>query len=284
MNYKKKTMAFAFIIFLLISHQTIARDKKPPTYFPITEHGKMIPWEKVKTLLPIGKKFEVIDFETGFHFMVQRRAGDKHADVQPLTYKDTAIMKHVFNGKWSWKRRAIIIPAKGKMIAASMHGMPHGAGALANGFPGHFCIHFPGSTTHRTKNEDPSHQLMIIKAAGKLNDYAQKATPKQVVNLFLVGIKQGDERFILPALKNQKLKRSYLSITKDISAIQYKIRTDGIRPSFVVKTEIPVEASIYWSERGNEKTDLLFTVERLSLTDPWKISNIEFGQSKSKKE
>ncbi|MDQ7862438.1 hypothetical protein RCO48_19805 [Peribacillus frigoritolerans] len=45
-----------------------------------------------------------------------------------------------------------------QMIAASMHGMPHGAGALQNGFSGHFCVHFSGSITHRLKNEDLSHK------------------------------------------------------------------------------------------------------------------------------
>ena len=57
-------------------------------------------------------------------------------------------MKTIYNGKWSWKRRAILIITHDQLLAASMHGMPHGAGALKNGFPGHFCVHFYGSTTH----------------------------------------------------------------------------------------------------------------------------------------
>ena len=42
------------------------------------------------------------------------------------------------------KRRAIIVLIdENQIIAASMYGrMPHGAGALQNGFPGHFCVHF----------------------------------------------------------------------------------------------------------------------------------------------
>ena len=110
--------------------------------------------EKANEVLPNKSIFTILDVETGLHFTVQRRAGSNHADVQPLTYRDTKIMKTIYNGKWSWKRRSILIIAKDQLLAASMHGMPHGAGALKNGFPGHFCVHFYGSTTHGSGNED----------------------------------------------------------------------------------------------------------------------------------
>src|SRR3954471_12861771 len=95
----------------------------------------MLPWEKVYGILPKYSKFTVLDVETGKMFKVQRRAGSRHADVQPLTSKDTKIMKEIYGGKWSWKRRAIIVIHKDQWIAGSMHGMPHGAGVLANNFP-----------------------------------------------------------------------------------------------------------------------------------------------------
>ncbi|PMX97600.1 hypothetical protein C1Y18_36120, partial [Pseudomonas sp. MPR-R5A] len=69
---------------------------------------------------------------------------------------------------------------------------PHGAGALANNFPGHFCIHFYGSTTHRTNSMDLSHKLMILKAAGKLDEYAATANPDKVISAFIAGLKQQD--------------------------------------------------------------------------------------------
>lgn len=103
---------------------------------------QMLPWKEAKEHLPKFKKFTVLDVDTGKRFDVQRRAGSEHADVQPLTKEDTKTMKEIYNGKWSWKRRAIIVISDGEWIAASMHGMPHGAGALSNNFPGHFCIHF----------------------------------------------------------------------------------------------------------------------------------------------
>src|SRR3954471_10645169 len=79
----------------------------------------MLPWEKVYKILPKYSKFTVLDVETGKMFHVQRRAGSRHADVQPLTPKDTTIMKDIYGGKWSWKRRAIIVIHDNQWIAAS---------------------------------------------------------------------------------------------------------------------------------------------------------------------
>jgi hypothetical protein len=109
---------------------------------PISFKIEMLPWEDVNEILPNKTKFTIIDVETGLQFRVQRRAGNQHADVQLLTREDTQIMKKIYNGKWSWKRRAIIVLISDQMIAAFIHGMPHGAGALQNGFLGHFFVHF----------------------------------------------------------------------------------------------------------------------------------------------
>ncbi|WP_449622405.1 hypothetical protein [Robertmurraya sp. Marseille-Q9965] len=157
---------------------------------------EMLEWEEVNILLPKYSKFTVRDVITGKEFRVQRRAGSRHADVQPLTNEDTAIMKGIYDGTWSWKRRAIIVLHENKKIAASMHGMPHGAGALKNNFPGHFCIHFYGSTTHRRNFMDLSHKLMILKAAGKLEDHLQKANPYELISALIAGFKEDDETII----------------------------------------------------------------------------------------
>lgn len=130
-------------------------------------YGEMLPWSEVKHLFPKKARSQIIDLETGLTFDVERRAGDKHADVQPLTRADTDVMKRIYKGKWIWDRRAILIQVDDRRIAASMHGMPHGRGSLQNGFPGISAFIFFGSTTHLTQNADPSHQLMIHKAAGK---------------------------------------------------------------------------------------------------------------------
>ena len=130
--------------------------------------GVIMPWEEVKSYFAMYCRAEIIDFETGKSFMVQRRGGRYHADCQPLTRQDTAIMKEIF-GRWSWERRAAIVVVGGRRIAASMSGMPHGAGQIKdNDFDGHFCVHFWGSRVHTSGRVDPEHQRQVLKAAGKI--------------------------------------------------------------------------------------------------------------------
>lgn len=129
--------------------------------------GELIVWSKANKLFTLYTKATITDVDTGSSFQVQRRGGSLHADVQPLTKTDTATMKKIYGGSWSWNRRAIIVSVGGKRLAASMNGMPHGSGAIKdNNFPGHFCIHFQNSQTHGTKQVDPDHQAAVKKAAG----------------------------------------------------------------------------------------------------------------------
>lgn len=200
---------------------------------------EMLPWEKVNDILPKFSKFTVLDVETGKRFDVQRRAGSRHADVQPLTSEDTKIMKGIYSGKWSWKRRAIIIIHKNQWIAASMHGMPHGAGALENNFGGHFCIHFYGSKTHRKNNMDLSHKLMIFKAAGILKEYANNADPQEVISAYLAGIKQQD----LQLISSFSLQR--LDGKESISFIEnINLKYMSVPPSKDIGNELMLEVPI----------------------------------------
>lgn len=155
-------------------------------------YGEFLMWDQAKEIFRQYDKARVIDFETGMSFLVQRRAGSLHADVQPLTDEDSAVMKIIYGGKWSWRRRAIIVESRGRRLAASMNGMPHGAGAIANNdFAGHFCIHFRDSKTH--SNEDNlAHQIMVWKAAGKVMEKLAGAKPEQVMRIMLVAMEQSD--------------------------------------------------------------------------------------------
>lgn len=157
-------------------------------------YGKLLPWSQVKKIFPKFAKAKVIDLETGMAFMVQRRAGSLHADVQPLTAEDSAVMKQIYGGKWTWKRRAIIVEVNGYRLAASMNGMPHGAGAIAgNDFNGHFCIHFLDSELHsKAKGEDLGHQLMAWKAAGKTSEMLAQARPDRIAAAMLTALAQAD--------------------------------------------------------------------------------------------
>jgi hypothetical protein len=113
-----------------------------------------------------------------------------------LTAEDTAVMKKIYGGQWSWSRRPIIVTVDNNVrIAASMAGMPHAgldnqpkniyinsrSGGYGygqnldtikdNNMNGHFDIHFLGSRTHSSNIVESNHQNAVKKAA----EWAKKA-------------------------------------------------------------------------------------------------------------
>ncbi|MGJ7921675.1 hypothetical protein [Neobacillus sp. LXY-4] len=232
-------------------------------------------WEKVNIILPKYSKFTVIDTETRMKFRVQRRAGSRHADVQPLTSHDTKIMKKIYNGKWSWRRRSIIVQNGKVKIPGSMHGMPHGAGALKNNFPGHFCIHFYGSTTHRTNHMDLSHKLMILKAAGRLESHLAGPDPYEVVNAYIAGLKEKD-RTIVSVVSMQPA--NWTDLFRVIEAVRISHMT--VLPIEDVSQElnlsIPVQVDWFIKGVGAKKFRGNIELIRVSHTDPWKIDTLSF--------
>lgn len=236
---------------------------------------EMLEWEEVNLLLPKYSKFTVKDVITGKEFRVQRRAGSRHADVQPLTNEDTATMKGIYNGTWSWKRRAIIVLHEDKKIAASMHGMPHGAGALKNNFPGHFCIHFYGSTTHRRNFMDLSHKLMILKAAGKLEDHLQKANPYELISALIAGIKEDDET-IIDQVGLQDLK--WAKILKQVDNVAITSMPQLPDEDLTGKLTLAVPIEVDWQMQGGRWKKYRGEIQlvRYTLFDSWKIDVEKF--------
>jgi LysM repeat protein len=129
--------------------------------------GEYLGWfDKVQYIFKKNDVAVVTDIKTGKSFSVKRLYGTNHADVEPLTKEDTAVMKSIY-GSWSWDRRAVIVTIDGKNIAGSMNGMPHGGQQIENNdFQGHFCIHFKGSKTHKGNRTDATHQAAVKVAAG----------------------------------------------------------------------------------------------------------------------
>lgn len=169
-------------------------DESPGESTPRTSYGDFVPWKEADALFPRNAYAMVRDYDTGLGFRVQRRAGTYHADVQPLTAEDTAIMKKIYSGQWTWKRRAVlVILDSGQILAASMNGMPHGSGAIrGNKFNGHFCIHFRDSITHATRSKDAAHQAMIWKAAGVVKEQLALLEVEQAIEVVFVAVAQGD--------------------------------------------------------------------------------------------
>lgn len=126
---------------------------------------QLVHWNEAKAVFERQVKATIIDLETRRSFVVVRTGGTLHADCEPASYKDTTAMKAIFGGRWTWCRRAVIVEVRGRRMAASINGMPHGYDTIDNGFAGHFCVHFFGSRLHSCGIADPVHQAMVLKSA-----------------------------------------------------------------------------------------------------------------------
>ena len=132
------------------------------------KYAKVMDWwtSDIQKIFAKGVVAKITDVETKLFWYEVRRGGTNHADVQPVSKNDTAILKRAYGGKWAWTRRAIWVTIDGVTYAASMNGMPHGGGSIKdNGFDGHHCLHWPGSRTHCSNKVCPNHQKMVQKAA-----------------------------------------------------------------------------------------------------------------------
>lgn len=144
---------------------------------------------KVEEIFARGDTATVYDIDTGKSFKIKRTYGSNHADCETLTKNDTAVMKKIYGGTWSWERRAVIVEVGGLKIAACMTGYPHagsdkyaanrtlssrsggyGRGTnldavKGNNMSGVFDIHFLGSRNHYNNKVDPKHQALVKEAA-----------------------------------------------------------------------------------------------------------------------
>lgn len=137
---------------------------------PVTSsrHGELLDWwTEARYVFSVGKDATVTDFQTGKTFKVRHTMGGNHADAEPLTASDAAVMKQIWGGSFSWTPRAVIISVDGRRLAAAMHSFPHADQSIkTNDYPGHFCIHFLNSTRHNDGLVQASMQTQVKIAAG----------------------------------------------------------------------------------------------------------------------
>lgn len=230
-NLAKHRWAFFMILFsclflpFIFKSELIKEKIKPELVEQKAIQGEYLSWEEVNKLFPKYARATLVDLDTQMKFHIQRRGGSYHADVQPLTADDTSIMKKIYGGEWSWKRRAAILQLdNGRMIAASMNGMPHGSGAIPNNnFPGHFCVHFRDSTTHGSRKSDWGHRIMIWKTAGILDRELKLLEPEDIIRVFVVAMDQGESKIAGKVMSGGKEDELSLAVAE----IKY-IRIDKI--------------------------------------------------------
>ncbi len=211
-------------------------------------YGEFLSWDAVDKIFPKGAKATVIDYDTGMQFEIQRRGGSNHADVQPLTANDTAIMKSIYAGKWGWRRKAVILQLKnGQRIAASMNGMPHGQGAIKNNnFDGHFCIHFRDCKTHASNRVDPAHQMMVWKAGNIVDQQLQSLTPAEILTVFFAALNQ-HELNIAGKLVNSE--NDIMPMMENLGSIE-TIRAENIKK--VAENSYSISVSIIFNDSNRE--------------------------------
>ncbi|CCO08226.1 hypothetical protein [Desulforamulus hydrothermalis] len=201
---------------------------------PEIERGEYLSWDEVDQIFRRYTNATVVDVDTGLSFRVQRRGGTYHADVQPLTAKDTAVMKVIYDGKWSWKRKAVVVEVGGRRIAASMNGMPHGSGAIrGNNFNGHFCIHFRDSKVHQSGQENLAHQMMVWKAAGRFKQIISAMGPQEVIEVFITALDQEDVALALKTLHHptEQQRACLTEIVSQVAGLKVqRIRSEGGSP------------------------------------------------------
>ncbi|MDP4550874.1 hypothetical protein Q9251_08255 [Alkalihalobacillus macyae] len=263
----KKLAIALFMLLLLTLPVQVSSQNSVNQVLPLDGEVKLLKWEKADEIVPRKSIFTIVDVESGKSFQVQRRAGSRHADIQPLTNKDTEVMKEIYT-KWSWKRRAAIVIADGQMIAASMNGMPHGAGALDNGFNGHFCLHFLNSTTHGSSSPDPAHKLMILKAAGKIEEHLSKQSPSEIVDSLMIAINNSDTTLLRQIVPYEQVNLKSLF---GIHVTNWKVIKSERSKNNLFLHENETKVEVYIKESGTITTVITLPAKRDPLSSRWRV-------------
>ena len=132
---------------------------------------ELIRWVDAKDVLKIGATVRVHDVKTGISYHVKSFSNGRHADVEPVTKDDTALLKATYGGVWSWDPRPVWVTVGERTMAASINGMPHAGGVNDdNGMDGQVCLHFLGSSTHNgNKSFTQLHQNGVMEAWNAAN-------------------------------------------------------------------------------------------------------------------
>ena len=123
---------------------------------PAVSQVKLLHWfDDIKPTIKSGQVVLVYEPSSNSSFYLRFYSLGRHADSEPLTANDTAIMKAAWGGKFSWAEKPVYVRLpSGTWCIASMHSMPHLSGSISNNdFDGHLCVHFPRTMTECQKND-----------------------------------------------------------------------------------------------------------------------------------
>ncbi|EFM09954.1 conserved hypothetical protein [Paenibacillus curdlanolyticus YK9] len=243
-------------------------------------YGAMIEWSDVRKLVPLKQIFTITDMGTGMSFRVQRRAGSDHADVQPISKADSHMMKKIYNDHWSWNRRAVLVHSGQYWIAGSMNGMPHGGDGIPdNDFSGHFCLHFLGSTTHKSETPDLAHQLMVHKAGGQLRSMLDGASPLQLAESVVEALNHHDQDLLLELAiglpdSEQASLLTEMHAIRSIRVNKNKDRKPPIPEDQSLSAQVQLSVSLLKQNESEHRATYTFTFERESTSAGWRMKQV----------
>ncbi|MCE5343552.1 MAG: peptidoglycan-binding protein [Eubacteriales bacterium] len=136
---------------------------------PSVSSVKCLYWyTEVKPTIKSGQHITVFDPATNLQWTLRLYSLGHHADSEPLTAIDTAIMYKAFGNTNTWTPKPVYVQLpSGVWTLASMHNVPHLSGTIKdNNFDGHLCVHFL-RTIEECQANDPyygmQHQTAIRK-------------------------------------------------------------------------------------------------------------------------
>ncbi|MCQ2458123.1 MAG: peptidoglycan-binding protein, partial [Clostridia bacterium] len=130
---------------------------------------RLLHWfNEVKPSIKAGQTILVYDPSTGLAWNLKLLSLGRHADAEPLTAQDTAVMFKAFGNQNTWNQKAVWVRLpSGIWTLASTHDMPHLSGSIKdNNFNGHLCVHFLRDMSECEKN-DPSYGVANQKTIRK---------------------------------------------------------------------------------------------------------------------
>ena len=151
-----------------VAASAVSRSKKSTSSGQASWKSKVVKlnwYDGGSSVLDTGDYGYIYDIDSGVTVHIKRMGGHSHADCEPATAADTAKLKKIAGGSFSWDCIPVILHADGKYVACSINTMPHGDQTISNnGYDGQFCLHMVGSKTHGTDSVNEDHQNAIAKA------------------------------------------------------------------------------------------------------------------------
>ncbi len=130
----------------------------------------------VRDIARVYQYATVYDYATGLSWQVHVFSFGNHAEAEPLTAADTAVMQQAFGGT-TWTPKPVwVVFGNGQVYMATTHDTPHGVQHITdNNFAGHLCIHFPrtASQVAAIGSYATSHQTAVDKAWKETQDMIQ---------------------------------------------------------------------------------------------------------------